>query len=143
MPRSEGAVGHVPPADADRAGGISSSPAIVRSSVDFPQPELLYRSFAATIPRDLDEAARIDGAKPWRPPRDEEVARRGLSLDRARSEAMKPPRVRWNTTEARVERFVRLAQRLELDKIADPQDRSPAPASPRPHAVQEPAGRRG
>ena len=27
---------------------------------------------------------------------------------------MKPPRVRWNTTEARVERFVRLAQRLEL-----------------------------
>ena len=30
------------------------------------------------------------------------------------SEAMKPPRVRWNTTEARVERFVRLAQRLEL-----------------------------
>ena len=29
-------------------------------------------------------------------------------------EAMKPPRVRWNTTEVRVERFVRLAQRLEL-----------------------------
>ena len=28
--------------------------------------------------------------------------------------AMKPPRVRWNTTEVRVERFVRLAQRLEL-----------------------------
>ena len=27
---------------------------------------------------------------------------------------MKPPRVRWNTTEARVERFVRLAQRLEV-----------------------------
>lgn len=27
---------------------------------------------------------------------------------------MNPPRVRWNTTEARVERFVRLAQRLEL-----------------------------
>ena len=27
---------------------------------------------------------------------------------------MKPPRIRWNTTEARVERFVRLAQRLEL-----------------------------
>ena len=27
---------------------------------------------------------------------------------------MKPPRVRWNTTEARVERFVRLAQQLEL-----------------------------
>ncbi|QTG16974.1 carbohydrate ABC transporter permease (plasmid) [Agrobacterium tumefaciens] len=26
---------------------------------------LLYRSFIATIPRDLDEAARIDGAKPW------------------------------------------------------------------------------
>lgn len=27
---------------------------------------------------------------------------------------MKPPRVRWNTTEARVGRFVRLAQRLDL-----------------------------
>jgi hypothetical protein len=27
---------------------------------------------------------------------------------------MKPPRVRWNTTEARVERFVRMAQRLGL-----------------------------
>ena len=27
---------------------------------------------------------------------------------------MKPPRIRWNTTEARVERFVRLAQRLSL-----------------------------
>ena len=27
---------------------------------------------------------------------------------------MKPPRIRWNTTEARIERFVRLAQRLEL-----------------------------
>ena len=27
---------------------------------------------------------------------------------------MKPPRVRWNTTEARVERFVQLAQRLGL-----------------------------
>jgi hypothetical protein len=27
---------------------------------------------------------------------------------------MKPPRVRWNSTEVRVERFVRLAQRLEL-----------------------------
>jgi len=27
---------------------------------------------------------------------------------------MKPPRVRWNTTEARVERFVQLAQRLDL-----------------------------
>ena len=26
---------------------------------------LLYRSFVATIPRDLDEAARIDGARPW------------------------------------------------------------------------------
>ncbi|MFP5075859.1 carbohydrate ABC transporter permease [Rhizobium sp. YIM 134829] len=26
---------------------------------------LLYRSFISTIPRDLDEAARIDGAKPW------------------------------------------------------------------------------
>jgi raffinose/stachyose/melibiose transport system permease protein len=26
---------------------------------------LLYRSFVASIPRDLDEAARIDGAKPW------------------------------------------------------------------------------
>ena len=27
---------------------------------------------------------------------------------------MKPPRVRWNTTEARIERFVQLAQRLDL-----------------------------
>ena len=27
---------------------------------------------------------------------------------------MKAPRVRWNTTEERVERFIRLAQRLEL-----------------------------
>lgn len=27
---------------------------------------------------------------------------------------MKPPRVRWNTTEVRIERFIRLAQRLEL-----------------------------
>ena len=26
---------------------------------------LLYRAFIAAIPRDLDEAARIDGAKPW------------------------------------------------------------------------------
>ena len=26
---------------------------------------LLYRSFISTIPRDLDEAARIDGATPW------------------------------------------------------------------------------
>ena len=26
---------------------------------------LLYRSFIATIPRDLDEAALIDGARPW------------------------------------------------------------------------------
>lgn len=26
---------------------------------------LLYRSFIGTIPRDLDEAARIDGARPW------------------------------------------------------------------------------
>ncbi|RZA18153.1 MAG: carbohydrate ABC transporter permease, partial [Proteobacteria bacterium] len=26
---------------------------------------LLYRSFISTIPRDLDEAAIIDGAKPW------------------------------------------------------------------------------
>jgi raffinose/stachyose/melibiose transport system permease protein len=26
---------------------------------------LLYRSFIASIPRDLDEAARIDGARPW------------------------------------------------------------------------------
>ena len=31
-----------------------------------------------------------------------------------RCEAMKPPRVRWNTTEARIERFVQLAQRLDL-----------------------------
>ena len=27
---------------------------------------------------------------------------------------MKPPRVRWNSTEVRVERFVKLAQRLGL-----------------------------
>jgi raffinose/stachyose/melibiose transport system permease protein len=26
---------------------------------------LLYRAFVATIPRELDEAARIDGARPW------------------------------------------------------------------------------
>ncbi|EAR51956.1 binding-protein-dependent transport system permease [Oceanicola granulosus HTCC2516] len=26
---------------------------------------LLYRAFVATIPRELDEAARMDGAKPW------------------------------------------------------------------------------
>jgi raffinose/stachyose/melibiose transport system permease protein len=26
---------------------------------------MLFRNFIATIPRDLDEAARIDGAKPW------------------------------------------------------------------------------
>jgi ABC-type spermidine/putrescine transport system permease subunit I len=26
---------------------------------------LLYRSFISTIPHDLDEAALIDGAKPW------------------------------------------------------------------------------
>jgi hypothetical protein len=54
---------------------------------------------------------------------------------------MKPPRVRWNTTEARVERFVRLAQRLELPVfgfevrgrdvmvLTRPRDDGPAPAT--------------
>jgi hypothetical protein len=37
-----------------------------------------------------------------------------LVADPCGNVALKPPRVRWNTTEARVERFVRLAQRLEL-----------------------------
>ena len=53
---------------------------------------------------------------------------------------MKPPRVRWNTTEARVERFVRLAQRLELpvygfeirgrDVVVLTRPREGAPTSP-------------
>jgi hypothetical protein len=57
---------------------------------------------------------------------------------------MKPPRVRWNTTEARVERFVRLAQRLELpvygfevhgrDVIVLTRPRGDAPAAPQPVA---------
>ena len=55
---------------------------------------------------------------------------------------MKPPRVRWNTTEARVERFVRLAQRLELpvygfevrgrDVIVLTRPRDDGPAAPQP-----------
>ena len=57
---------------------------------------------------------------------------------------MKPPRVRWNTTEARVERFVRLAQRLELpvhgfevrgrDVTVLTHPRDDGPAAPRPEA---------
>jgi hypothetical protein len=57
---------------------------------------------------------------------------------------MKPPRVRWNTTEARVERFVRLAQRLELpvygfevrgrDVTVLTRPRSDGPATPAPEA---------
>ena len=57
---------------------------------------------------------------------------------------MKPPRVRWNTTEARVERFVRLAQRLELpvygfevhgrDVTVLTRPREDAPAAPQPEA---------
>ena len=57
---------------------------------------------------------------------------------------MKPPRVRWNTTEARVERFVRLAQRLELpvygfevrgrDVTVLTRPRGDAPAAPQPEA---------
>jgi hypothetical protein len=58
--------------------------------------------------------------------------------------AMKPPRVRWNTTEVRVERFVRLAQRLELpvygfevrgrDVIVLTRPREDGPAAPSPEA---------
>jgi len=57
---------------------------------------------------------------------------------------MKPPRVRWNTTEARVERFVRLAQRLELpvhgfevrgrDVTVLTHPRDDGPAAPPPEA---------
>ena len=57
---------------------------------------------------------------------------------------MKPPRVRWNTTEARVERFVRLAQRLELpvygfevrgrDVTVLTHPRDEGPAAPPPEA---------
>ena len=57
---------------------------------------------------------------------------------------MKPPRVRWNTTEARVERFVRLAQRLELpvygfevrgrDVTILTRPRGYAPVAPQPEA---------
>jgi hypothetical protein len=57
---------------------------------------------------------------------------------------MKPPRVRWNTTEARVERFVRLAQRLELpvygfevrgrDVTVLTRPRDDGPAAPLPEA---------
>jgi hypothetical protein len=61
---------------------------------------------------------------------------------------MKPPRVRWNTTEARVERFVRLAQRLELPVygfevrgrdvtvLTRPRDDGRAAPNPEPDAVE-------
>jgi raffinose/stachyose/melibiose transport system permease protein len=38
---------------------------LIQVAYGLPFSILLYRSFIATIPRDLDEAARIDGAKPW------------------------------------------------------------------------------
>ena len=63
---------------------------------------------------------------------------------------MKPPRVRWNTTEARVERFVRLAQRLELpvygfevrgrDVVVLTRPREDAPAE-KPAAETDPIAR--
>ena len=61
---------------------------------------------------------------------------------------MKPPRVRWNTTEARVERFVRLAQRLELPVygfevrgrdvtvLTHPHDDGPAASPPKTDPVE-------
>ena len=38
---------------------------LVEVAYGLPFSILLYRAFVATIPRDLDEAAIIDGAKPW------------------------------------------------------------------------------
>lgn len=38
---------------------------LIQVAYGLPFSVLLYRSFIATIPRDLDEAARIDGATPW------------------------------------------------------------------------------
>ena len=61
---------------------------------------------------------------------------------------MKPPRVRWNTTEVRVERFVRLAQRLELPVygfevrgrdvtvLTHPRDDGPAASPPKVGPVE-------
>jgi hypothetical protein len=61
---------------------------------------------------------------------------------------MKPPRVRWNTTEARVERFVRLAQRLDLPVhgfevrgrdvivLTHPLEHGPAASPPGPDPIE-------
>jgi hypothetical protein len=61
---------------------------------------------------------------------------------------MKPPRVRWNTTEVRVERFVRLAQRLDLPVygfevrgrdvtvLTHPHEAGPAAPAPKPDPVE-------
>lgn len=38
---------------------------LIQVAYGLPFSVLLYRAFISTIPRDLDEAARIDGAKPW------------------------------------------------------------------------------
>ena len=38
---------------------------LIQVAYNLPFSVLLYRSFIATIPRELDEAAIIDGAKPW------------------------------------------------------------------------------
>jgi raffinose/stachyose/melibiose transport system permease protein len=38
---------------------------LIEVAYGLPFSVLLYRSFIATIPRDLDEAAIIDGARPW------------------------------------------------------------------------------
>lgn len=38
---------------------------LIQVAYGLPFSILLYRSFIGTIPRDLDEAARIDGATPW------------------------------------------------------------------------------
>ena len=38
---------------------------LIQVAYGLPFSILLYRSFIATIPRDLDEAAIIDGARPW------------------------------------------------------------------------------
>jgi hypothetical protein len=62
--------------------------------------------------------------------------------------AMRPPRVRWNTTEARVERFVRLAQRLDLPVhgfevrgrdvivLTHPLEHGPAASPPGPDPIE-------
>lgn len=38
---------------------------LIQVAYGLPFSVLMYRNFVATIPRDLDEAAIIDGAKPW------------------------------------------------------------------------------